>query len=122
LKQLFPSIHSWKSCADKKKSKDTVEPLVKARIQDKFQSPFVGLGPSQRTLLETTLSHIAQEFTKTSLSATDAYLAPYLAIVQASGVGKSRTVIEVAKQRFSFYICNRPAGSSYSIIEVMIME
>ena len=59
---------------------------------------------------EKAIDEICTLFTMDALRTT--YLSPYIAVVQSSGVGKSRTSYEYAKLHHSFYICCRDDSSS----------
>lgn len=53
------------------------------------------------------MSNAAEEFATDETAGSTRLLAPYIAVVQSSGVGKSRLLYEFAKRHLSFFICTR---------------
>ena len=78
---------------------------VKAAFQ---QTTYVENG--QLKDFETTLCKASDMFVNGEEYDGGLLMAPYLAMVQSSGYGKSRLVYEYAKKSFSFYICTRNEG------------
>lgn len=56
------------------------------------------------------LNAAAEEFASQEVEDDSALLAPIIAVVQSSGVGKTRLVYEHAKRHFTFFCCSRMKG------------
>lgn len=64
--------------------------------------------PAQVERFAVELKNVANQF----CNPNSKFIAPYLAIVQSSGVGKSRMAIEFAKSNYSTYVCLRDFTST----------
>jgi hypothetical protein len=79
-------------------------------IKHAFEEPYVEMVPGLLEKFSAILHKTAKEFQSGAGVDGSALLAPFVAIVQSSGVGKTRLVYEHGKRHFTFFCCMREVG------------
>jgi hypothetical protein len=72
-----------------------------------FIAPYMDVVPGLLAQFSSVLEGVATEFAAQTLMDGAGLIAPLVAVVQSSGVGKTRLVYEHAKRNFSFFCCMR---------------